>query len=59
MLLVEEAGGKITSADGTEFDLFGGSIVAASTQALHRELLVQLTPFYLQNQNSSQNAAVA
>jgi myo-inositol-1(or 4)-monophosphatase len=38
VLLVEEAGGKITDFDGNQMDLFKGEIVASNT-AIHNEML--------------------
>ena len=38
-LLVEEAGGCISSIDGSAFDLYAPSVLAASTVSLQREMV--------------------
>jgi fructose-1,6-bisphosphatase/inositol monophosphatase family enzyme len=38
-LIVEEAGGVISSVDGGPFDIFGDSIVASSTVSLQQEIV--------------------
>lgn len=39
MLIVEEAGGTVSQADGQPYDVLRGSLIAASNGALHPELL--------------------
>ena len=43
IVIVEEAGGKVTGTLGQPVDLFGGTVLA-STPKLHAELLTALTP---------------
>ncbi|QDU91083.1 Inositol-1-monophosphatase [Pirellulimonas nuda] len=43
VLLVTEAGGEVCASDGGAFDLWKADFVAASTPALHAELLAALT----------------
>jgi myo-inositol-1(or 4)-monophosphatase len=45
ILLIQEAGGHVTSRDGGEFDLWNPHFVASSGQELHGELLRVLRPF--------------
>lgn len=43
VLLVAEAGGKVTSVDGSEFDMAHPKVAVSATAQLHRELLQGLT----------------
>lgn len=47
VLLVQEAGGKVTDMSGGEFDLYGSEVVA-SNQLIHQEMIDILHPIYLE-----------